>query len=200
MKKLTGPLLGLVIGVGIVGLAWAMWPPKVIRTPPEIVTRVETVPEIDTAGIAEWRDQAAAFSDTINLLRELLIAKPVRIDTPRVVRSVADPTRVDTVYTFSRVLGMWALNVPLEWGDSTLIHGFSLWGDTLGVMREEWRTNYFTVGPLKRIVLSDSLPPLVEFHPMPDPPCTFGCKAKIAGIGGLTGAAVALLLVLTLGG
>lgn len=183
MNKLLGPLLGVVIGVGIVGLAWAMWPPKTVYTPPEIVTRWDTIAVLDTA----WIDRVRI--DTINLTREVLVQ---RTDTVLLAR-------VDTVWALDPIVGINAVSVGEEWGDTTRIAGFKLTAESDTLRLRRWQTTHFTAGPLGGIVV-DSIPPLVWFHPMPPDPCRFGCKAKIAGIGGLTGAAVALLLVLTLGG
>lgn len=158
-------------------------PPRVVYTPPEIITRVDTVEVLDTA----WVDRI--HTDTVNLVREVLIE---RWDTVLI-------TRTDTLWALDPIIGMRAVYVPPGWGDTMRVAGFELraYDDTLRLRR--WQSNYFVAGPLEGIV-ADTIPPAVTFYSMPPPDCGFTCRAKLLGLGTLIGATGSLLLVVALGG
>ena len=148
---------------------------KTVRTPPEIHTKWDTleVVRMDTVEVERWRTRTRTVHDTVNLVREVVI------------------TQIDTMFVLQPLLGMIALNAQgEEWGDSLIIRGTEIWGDTSSIQRRDWRSSHFIAGPIRTIALGDSLPPLVEHWPMPPEPCGFWCKRKHELLGGAVGAGV----------
>jgi len=126
---------------------------------------------MDTVEITRWRTRVREVHDTVNLVREVVV------------------TQVDTLYAFRPMLGIVGLNTQgQEWGDSLNILGFEIWGDTSSIHRRDWRTTHFMAGPIRTVVLSDTLPPLVEHWPMPGKPCGTWCKLKAGLLGAAIGA------------
>jgi len=146
---------------------------RIVHTAPEIVTRWDTleVTQLDTVEVMRWRDRWRTRTDTFEIVREVLV------------------TQVDTVYELAPTIGVSALDTRLAWGDSMIVRGFELEGDPAGILRREWRANYFVTGPLRSII-ADTIPPRVEFWPPPERRCScFWSNVKWFGYGNLTGRA-----------
>ena len=140
------PLLVTAIGAALIGRL--LFPVEVDRPVdvPRIITVHDTIETIDTTWITRVRTDV--IRDTINLVEVVTVE------------------RADTLYQCPPVLGVYALEIPNVWGDSTLVGGFKLTPVDTGYTYERWRAQYFTPGPL-RAMIADSLPPVMSFWPAP---------------------------------
>lgn len=132
---------------------------EVIHTPPEIITRWDTVTQIDTQWVTKLRVQR----ETINLTREVRVMVP------------------ETIAHVPAVVGASAVQAPLGYGDTARVFGFKL--GPAGEGRGEWQTwesRHFVTGPFRSLIL-DSIPPVVSFWPLPreSKSCGLWCKAKV---------------------
>jgi hypothetical protein len=141
MTKLSEGLalaLGLALGLAV----WRACPrerERIVRTPPEIVTKYDTVLRIDTAWIERVRT--------------------VRVQVPTPVRTVT--VQVPETVTVINHSGVTAISSGYEWGDTLRVFGFTI---ESGLMRR-WEVAYFGTGPFRSMLL-DSLPPTVTFWPI----------------------------------
>lgn len=146
-----------------------VWPKeRIVRTEPEIITKWDTleVTKLDTVEVVLWRSQ----TDTVTVAREVIV------------------TRADTIRDCALLppaIGISALSVPQEWGDSLVVRGFTIGGDTAAhtLLRREWRVNYFYKGPLSTLI-ADTVPPRIGFWPMSEEEsCSFWQKVKYVALG-----------------
>ena len=147
--------------------------PKRITTPgvPRIVTQYDTVRVIDTAWITRLR------RDTLK----------VNV-TERVTVTVAE-----TLWVVPRLDGATALAVGEQVGDSTLVGGFSLAPADTGYAFRRWQVQFYTLGPVRSLVMDGSTP-RVTFYPPPPKPCRFFCKVGYFVKGAALGAGIVAVL------
>ena len=138
---------------------------------PRIVTQYDTVRVLDTAWITKVRH------DTL----KVNVTERVTVTVP------------ETIYVLPRVeRGITALAVGEHVGDSTLVAGFSLTPLDSGISRRSWQVQFYTLGPVKSLIL-DSLPRLT-FYPPPKPFCGVFCKLGHYVIGASVGFGLAAIL------
>lgn len=143
--------------------------PISVPTKPRIITQYDTVRVIDTAWITKLR------RDTIK----------VNV-TERVVVSVPE-----TIYAAPRVRGITAFHAGERVGDSTIAGGFTLEPLDSGYTRRDWLVQFYTMGPVRSLVV-DSSAPRITFYPPPPKPCGIWCKLGYTGIGTTIGASAGL--------
>ena len=138
---------------------------------PRIVTQYDTVKVIDTAWVTRLR------RDTL----KVNVTERVTITVP------------ETIYVLPRVeRGITAVAVGEHVGDSTLVGGFTLTPLDSGISRQAWTVQFYTLGPVKSLVL-DSLPRLTFYAP-PKPSCGVFCKLGHYVIGASVGFGLAAIL------
>lgn len=139
--------------------------------PPRIVTVWDTVDAVDTLWITRLADTVVRV-DTITLTERVTVSYP------------------DTVAVCPDIIGVTAVAVPEAVGESTLVGGFILSPlDSGGVTVRSWESQVWTAGPLRGILVHDTLPPSVVYWPQPSLPrtCGFWCQASRFGLGSLAG-------------
>jgi hypothetical protein len=147
--------------------------PKTVTIPglPRIVTQYDTVRALDTAWVVRLRRDTVR----VNVTERITVTVP------------------ETLYVLPTSMhGMTAIAVGAKVGDSTLVAGFTLQPLDTGMTRRDWRVQFYTLGPVKSLVL-DSLP-RITFYPPPAKACTFFCKAGHYVIGGAVAAAIVSVL------
>jgi hypothetical protein len=148
--------------------------PEIIYTPPEIITRYDTVTRLDTA----WYPSPP---ETVTVPPRVV----VHVDTFTVVVDCPAPD-------FSPTHGVSVLLSPYGWGDTLRVGGFTFEPLDSSLIRRDWQASYFAMGPIKSMrFVGDTIPPVFDFYPQPPPPCGFGCSLKKYIIGSAAGAAIA---------
>lgn len=171
----TAALMALILAT--VFLTRSVWPKEVrIPSEPRIVTVYDTVPQLDTV----WKTRTL---------------ERTRWDTAYLERvTVTEPETVTVERAY--MLGLTAILVGEKVGDTTMAFGF--WqGPNPHTGQEErrnWRTIWYTAGPLQAISL-DTFPPRAAFYNPPKPPkvCGLGCKLAHVGAGIVLGKAIDVL-------
>jgi hypothetical protein len=147
--------------------------PKVVTVPgvPRIVTQYDTVRVIDTAWVTRLR------RDTVRVN----VTERVTVTVPETLYVLPAPER-----------GITAVSVGPKVGDSTLVAGFSLTPLDSGISRRGWQVQFYTLGPVKSLVL-DSVPRITFYDP-PPPSCRFFCKLGHYALGASVGFGLASVL------
>lgn len=137
-----------------------------VASPPRITTVHDTVRVVDTAWVTKLR------RDTIRVN----VVERVTVTVPEMV-FVVPPLR-----------GITGVTVAPKVGDSTLVAGFALSPLDTGYALNAWTARFYTLGPLKSLVIDPAVTaPRIDFYDPPAPPCGFLCSAKKYAIGGLVG-------------
>jgi hypothetical protein len=131
--------------------------------------------------------------DTVRVLDTAWVVK-VRRDTLRVnVVERVTTTVAETLYIVPGLDGVTAVAVGAQVGDSTLVRGFSLAREDTGYTWRTWQVQFYTLGPVRSLVLDGSVPRLT-FYPPPPKPCRFFCKAGYFVKGAALGAGIVAVL------
>ena len=163
----SGAVVGLALGLAL--LLRSCFPVTVPGIP-RIHTQYDTVRVIDTAWVVRLR------RDTI----KVNVVERVTVSVP------------ETVYVMPTIRGITALAAGKRVGDSTIVGGFTLEPLDSGYTRRNWMAQYYTLGPVRSLVV-DSVAPRITFYPPPPKPCGTWCKLGYVGIGGSFGAGAASL-------
>jgi hypothetical protein len=138
---------------------------------PRIHTVYDTVRVIDTAWVTRLRRDTI----TVNVVERVTVTVP------------------ETVYVRPSLRGMTAVAVGARVGDSTVVGGFDFRpvGDS-GYERRGWQAQYYTLGPLRSLIV-DSGAPRIMFYDPPGKPCGSWCKLGHYLLGGSIGAGAAAI-------
>lgn len=167
---------GWLVGGAVVGLALGLALllrscfPVTVPGIPRIRTLYDTVRVVDT----QWVTRLRRDTIKVNVVE-------------RVVVSVAE-----TIYVRPKVRAITALAAGEHVGDSTIVGGFTLEPLDTGYVRRQWMAQYYTLGPVRSLVV-DSIAPRITFYPPPPKPCGTWCKLGYTGIGTSIGAGAGLL-------
>jgi len=144
---------------------------------PRIITQYDTVRVLDTAWVTQLRQ------DTIR----------VNV-TERVTVTVAE-----TLFVVPRLDGVVAVAAGERAGDSTLVAGFTLAPADTGASADTgytwrtWQVQFYTVGPIRSLVVDRGTPRVTFFPPAP-PPCRLLCRAGHYLVGAAFGAGLVAVL------
>ena len=165
--------VGWILLAFVAALAFRSIFPKRITTPavPRIITQFDTVRVIDTAWVTRLRRDTL----TVNVTERITVTVP------------------ETLYVVPRLDGLTALAVGEKVGDSTLVGGFSLAPADTGYEFRRWQVQFYTLGPVRSLVMDGSTP-RVTFYPPPPPPCRLFCKAGHYLVGAAFGAGIVAVL------
>jgi hypothetical protein len=166
MTAKTGALIVLVLA-GALALRELFPKREIVASPPRIETRYDTVRVLDTAWITRLKHDTL----TVNLTERVTVTVP------------------ETVLVVPRLSGVVGISVGERVGDSTLVGGFTLAPADTGYEWRKWQVQFYTVGPLRSVVM-DGTTPRVTYFPPPAPACKLGCKLRHYATGAIFGAAL----------
>jgi hypothetical protein len=177
MTKIEGAAAALVVlGIGV--MTRTLFPRTVtVATPPRIVTVYDTVAQLDTAWVPRL------VHDTIR--------------TPAPPPEKITTTIRDTIYRVPPLAGLTSLDVAAAVGDSTLAAGFSVTpvDSGRGYDLRRWTAQYYTLGPVRSIVLQPGMgAPRLTWGDPPPPPCALGCTLRHYATGAAVGGGIVALL------
>ena len=132
---------------------------ETVITPPVIQTVWDTVETLDTLWrtrvIKEVIEQAAK---TITLVETVTVA------------------RAETIFVDKPAICPQLLTVPSKVGENTILEGFMLLpADSSHLIRSQFRSVYWTAGPLAALAVGDTLPIAITFHAPIKKGCGFWC-------------------------
>lgn len=172
--------LGIALSIAVIAIGGALVLrslfPVTVPGAPRIVTQYDTVTVIDTA----WRVRLRRDTVKVNVTERVVITIP------------------ETVFVMTPLKGITAVSVGARVGDSTLVGGFSF--EPLvdsGWTKRSWQAQYYTLGPLKSLVLDTSMAaPAINFFDYPGKPCGRWCKLGHYLLGGSVGAGTTAVVCL----
>ena len=142
----------------------------VVRAP-RIVTHWDTVRVLDTAWITRLRIDTVK----INVLERVTVTVP------------------ETLYACPQLAAITAVSAGARVGDSSIVGGFTLTPLDSGYARRAWIAQFYTLGPVRSVVM-DGDRPRMNFYDPPPRGCGFWCALGHYVTGGTIGAGAGFAL------